>query len=127
MIKNLLRSSPSTISLLPSDTSSVLKRPAICASTVSGICENSGTLRKASEGNEATPLDSATSIRSALLNSTLVRLTRYVPPATCPHGSRFNKNRGVIDIIFGDVFVVLARFRATDVVTLRCNKLADIH
>jgi hypothetical protein len=31
----------------------------------------------------------------------------------------------VIDIIFGDVFVVFARFRATDVVTLRCNKLSD--
>jgi hypothetical protein len=29
----------------------------------------------------------------------------------------------VIDIIFGDVFVVFARFRATEVVTLRCNKL----
>jgi hypothetical protein len=32
----------------------------------------------------------------------------------------------VIDIIFGDVFVVFARFRATDVVTLRCKKLSDI-
>jgi len=32
----------------------------------------------------------------------------------------------VIDIIFGDVFVVFARFRATEVVTLRCNKLSDM-
>jgi hypothetical protein len=32
----------------------------------------------------------------------------------------------VIDIIFGDVFVVLARFLATEVVTLRCNKLSDM-
>jgi hypothetical protein len=32
----------------------------------------------------------------------------------------------VIDIIFGAVFVVLARFRATEVVTLRCNRLSDI-
>jgi len=32
----------------------------------------------------------------------------------------------VIDIIFGDVFVVVAKFFATDVVTLRCNKLSDM-
>ena len=32
----------------------------------------------------------------------------------------------MIDIIFGDVFVVLARFLATDVVTLRCNRLSDM-
>jgi hypothetical protein len=32
----------------------------------------------------------------------------------------------VIDIIFGDVFVVFARFRATEVVTLRCKRLSDI-
>ena len=31
----------------------------------------------------------------------------------------------MIDIIFGDVFVVFARFLATEVVTLRCNKLSD--
>src|ERR1700721_4530797 len=37
-----------------------------------------------------------------------------------------SSHRGVIDIIFGEVFVVLARFRATDVVTLRCSKLSDI-
>jgi hypothetical protein len=30
----------------------------------------------------------------------------------------------VIDIIFGDVLVVLARFRATAVVTLRWSKLS---
>ena len=30
----------------------------------------------------------------------------------------------MIDIIFGVVFVVFARFLATDVVTLRCNKLS---
>ncbi|HTI50721.1 MAG TPA: hypothetical protein VL475_07215 [Planctomycetaceae bacterium] len=32
----------------------------------------------------------------------------------------------MIDIIFGDVFVVFARFLATDVVTLRCNRLSDM-
>lgn len=32
----------------------------------------------------------------------------------------------MIDIILGDVFVVCARFRATLVVTLRCNKLSDM-
>lgn len=37
-----------------------------------------------------------------------------------------SNQRGVIDIIFGDVLVVLARFRATDVVTLRCKRLSDI-
>jgi hypothetical protein len=35
-------------------------------------------------------------------------------------------HRGVIDIIFGEVFVVLARFLATEVVTLRCSRLSDI-
>jgi hypothetical protein len=34
--------------------------------------------------------------------------------------------RGVIDVIFGDVFVVWARFLATDVVTLRCSKPFDM-
>ena len=67
----------------------------------------------------------STPIRSALLSSTFVRLTRYVPPSTCTHGSRLNSQRGVIDIIFGDVLVVLARFFATEVVTLRCNRLSD--
>ena len=38
-----------------------------------------------------------------------------------------NSHRGVIDIIFGDVLVVVARFFATEVVTLRCNKLSDIY
>ena len=65
-------------------------------------------------------------IRAALVNSTLVRLTRYVPPSTCTHGSSFNSHRGVIDIIFGDVLVVLARLRATEVVTLRCRILSDM-
>jgi len=32
----------------------------------------------------------------------------------------------VIDIIFGDVFVVVAKFFATDVVTLRCNRESDM-
>ena len=32
----------------------------------------------------------------------------------------------MIDIIFGDVLVVLARFLATEVVTLRCSRLSDI-
>ena len=32
----------------------------------------------------------------------------------------------MIDIILGDVFVVLARFLATDVVTLRCNRPFDM-
>src|SRR5450755_4020276 len=126
MMKNLLRSSPSTISLLPSETSSVLKLPAICDSTGSGTREKSGTLRSDSDENVAFPFESVTSIRSALLSSTFVRFTRYVPPSMFTHGSRLNSQRGVIDIIFGDVLVVVARFFATDVVTLRCNKLSDI-
>ena len=68
----------------------------------------------------------STSIRSALLSSTFVRLTRYVPPCTCTHGSMLSSHRGVIDIIFGDVLVVVARFLATEVVTLRCNRVSDI-
>src|SRR5580704_3575980 len=124
MMKNLLRSSPSTSTLLPSDTSSVLNRPAMRPTIESGNRENSGTLRSASGANDATPPETSTPIRSALLNSTLVRLTRYVPPSTCTHGSRLNSHRGVIDIIFGAVFVVFARFLATEVVTLRCNTLS---
>ncbi len=53
MMKNLLRSSPSTISLLPSETSSVLKRLAMRPMIASGSFENSGTLRSDSGGNEA--------------------------------------------------------------------------
>jgi hypothetical protein len=34
--------------------------------------------------------------------------------------------RGVMDIIRGAVFVVLARLRATEVVTLRCRRLSDM-
>jgi len=37
-----------------------------------------------------------------------------------------SSHRGVIDIIFGDVFVVVAKFLATDVVTLRCNLVSDM-
>ena len=126
MMKNLLRSSPSTINLLPSETSSVLKRLAMRATIASGNRENSGTLRSASGENDATPLVTSTSIRSALLNSTFVRLTRYVPPSTCTQGSMLKSQRGVIDIILGDVFVVFARFLATEVVTLRCSRLSDM-
>lgn len=86
---------------------------------VSGSPENKGTLRSDSAGNDATFPDTSTSIRSAFVSSTFVRLTRYVPPSTCTHGNRLKSQRGVIDMIFGDVFVVFARFRATDVVTLR--------
>jgi hypothetical protein len=32
----------------------------------------------------------------------------------------------VIDIILGDVFVVVAKFLATEVVTLRCNRVSDM-
>ena len=49
-----------------------------------------------------------------------------MPPLTCTHGNRLNSHRGVIDIILGEVFVVLARFLATDVVTLRCTRLSVI-
>jgi hypothetical protein len=42
------------------------------------------------------------------------------------HGSRLKSQRGVIDIIFGDVLVVVARFFATDVVTLRCKRFSDM-
>jgi hypothetical protein len=45
----------------------------------------------------------------------------------CTHGSMLSSHRGVIDIILGDVLVVVARFFATAVVTLRCNKLSDIY
>ena len=76
MMKNLLRSSPSTISLLRSETSSVLKRPAMRLMIASGSLENSGTLRSASDGSENAPSRNSTPIRSALLSSTLVRLTR---------------------------------------------------
>ncbi len=91
MMKNLLRSSPSTISLLPSETSSVLKRLAMRPMIASGSFENSGTLRSASGGNEAAAPETSTPIRSALGSSTLVRLTRYVPPSTCTHGSRLKQ------------------------------------
>lgn len=37
-----------------------------------------------------------------------------------------SSHRGVIDIILGDVLVVVARFFATAVVTLRCNLVSDI-
>ena len=37
-----------------------------------------------------------------------------------------SSHRGVIDIIFGDVLVVVARFFATEVVTLRCNLVSDM-
>ena len=76
MMKNLLRSLPSTISLLPSDTSSVLKRLAMRATIVSGSRENKGTLRSTSGEKEAPSSVTSTAIRSALGNSTLVRLTR---------------------------------------------------
>src|SRR5262245_54421004 len=126
MMKYLLRSSPSTISSLPSETTSVLKLFASWASTGSGTREKSGTLRNDSDGNEATPSLSATLIRSALLNSTLVRFTRYVPPCTLTQGSIESSHRGVMDCIFGDVFVVVARFLATEVVTLRCSRDSDM-
>src|SRR5580693_822260 len=126
MMKNLLRSSPSTRSLLPSDTSSVLKRLAIRVMLASGSLEKRGTLRSDSDGNEAVSPDASTPMRSALGSSTLVRVTRYTPPCTCTHGSRLKSQRGVIDIILGDVLVVSARFLATDVVTLRCNRPFDM-
>jgi hypothetical protein len=37
-----------------------------------------------------------------------------------------NSHLGVMDIIFGEVLVTVARFLATAVVTLLCNKLSDI-
>src|SRR3977135_727911 len=37
-----------------------------------------------------------------------------------------SSHRGVIDSILGDVLVVVARFFATEVVTLRCNLVSDI-
>ncbi len=92
----------------------------------SGSRENNGTLRSDSGANCRCPPVTSMPIRAALVNSTLVRLTRYVPPSTCTHGSSFNSHRGVIDIILGDVLVVLARLRATDVVTLRCRILSDM-
>ena len=38
----------------------------------------------------------------------------------------FDSQRGVMVIIFGEVLVVLAKFLATDVVTLRCNRVSDM-
>ncbi len=75
-MKNLAGSSPSVISLLPSDTDSTLNRDAIRASSSLRIRDKSGTLRSASGGTTAVPSIQSTSIRSALLSSTLVRLTR---------------------------------------------------
>ena len=49
-----------------------------------------------------------------------------MPPFTCTHGSMLSSQRGVIDIILGEVLVVSARFLATAVVTLRCKRLSDI-
>ena len=49
-----------------------------------------------------------------------------MPPLTCTHGNWLSSSRGVIDIIWGDVFVVSARFLATAVVTLRCNRVSDM-
>ncbi len=92
----------------------------------SGRRENNGTARRASGAKTACPAITSIPMRSAFLSSILVRLTRYVPPSTWTHGSKLSTQRGVIDIIFGVVFDVFARFRATDVVTLRCNKLSDI-
>ena len=126
MMKNLLRSVPSTSSGLPSETSSVLKLLAMRPRMASGSFENSGTLRSVSGEKETLPPETSMPIRSALGSSTFVRLTRYVPPSTCTHGKRLNSHRGVIDIILGEVFVVLARFLATDVVTLRCTRLSVI-
>jgi hypothetical protein len=37
-----------------------------------------------------------------------------------------SSHRGVIDCIFGDVFVVVARFLATEVVTLRWSRVSAI-
>ena len=76
MMKNLLRSSPSTRSLLPSETSSVLKRLAMRETMASGSLEKSGTLRSDSGANEAVPSETSMPIRSALGSSTFVRLTR---------------------------------------------------
>ena len=64
------------MTLFPRGTSSVLKLPAMRATMVSGSPENSGTFRSDSGGNEAAPAETFTSIRSALGNSTFVRLTR---------------------------------------------------
>ena len=89
------------------------------------VRENSGTLRSDSGGNEAAPPETSTSIRSALRQLDL-RAVDAVNAAVDLHPRQLaQQHRGVIDIIFGDVFVVLARFLATDVVTLRCNKLSD--
>ena len=126
-MKNLLPSSPSTTSLFPIETCSVRNRVVIREVMAVGRPEKSGTLRSESGDNVGSPFSNSTAIRSALLSSTLVRLTRYVPPSTCTHGSRLKSQRGVIDIIFGDVFVVFARLRATAVVTLRCRRLSDIN
>ena len=53
--------------------------------------------------------------------------SKHKPPETeRVQGNRLRTQRGVIDIIFGDVLVVFARFRATAVVTLRCSKLSDM-
>ena len=85
--------------------------------------EKSGTLRSAAGAKEHAPSSVSTGILSALLSSTFVLLTLYVPPATCTQGSMERRYRGVMDIIRGAVFVVLARLRATEEVTLRCRRL----
>ena len=46
------------------------------ARMASGSLENNGTLRKVSGANEAVVPETSTSMRSAFVNSTFVRLTR---------------------------------------------------
>jgi hypothetical protein len=46
---------------------------------------------------------------------------------TCTHGNWPKSSRGVIEVIIGRVFVVFARFLATDVVTLLCKRLSDMN
>ena len=125
-MKNFERSSPSRIKLLPSETSSTLNRGTNLDKTELDNPEKSGTLRRESGWSEPFRSDRSRPIRSALGSSTLVRFTRYVPPSTCTQGRSCNNQRGVIDIIIGDVLLVVVKLRATDVVTLRCNILSDM-
>lgn len=122
-MKNLFQSSPSPMSLFPRETVSRRNLFAILEMMAVESPEKSGTLRSASGAKERAPSSISTGILSALLSSTFVLLTLYVPPSTCTQGSMERRYRGVMDIIRGAVFVVLARLRATEVVTLRCRRL----
>ena len=103
-----------------------MKRLAIRASMASGNLENSGTPRNDSAGNETVPSVGDIDPDPLGLRQLHLGAIDAIGSALDLHPRQQPQEpRGVIDIIFGEVFVVWARFLATDVVTLRCNRLSD--